>query len=226
MRYPLASITVTSPFGPRKPPNAKAMSNHLGVDLRASIGTNVYAPAAGTVTYVGTQAARGLYVKIDHGAGISTIVQHLSSAAVKKGDKVSEGQVIAKTGASGNVTGPHLHFEVQINGVPVDPMVYVPQHPDTPAPAPAAPTAEHVESVNDVHVLGSRTLVFGSKGTDVKELQHILNAWYPQLPRLVEDGDYGALTENRVKFLQNAAGITVDGKAGSQTFGVLHVKTS
>lgn len=98
---------------------------HSGIDIPAEIGTAVSAFADGTVLTVGEDAGRGIYVELDHGSGWTTIYAHLSSVDVTKGQQVAAGEKIAGTGASGRVTGPHLHFELRQNGTPVDPEQYI-----------------------------------------------------------------------------------------------------
>jgi murein DD-endopeptidase MepM/ murein hydrolase activator NlpD len=98
---------------------------HLGVDLSAPRGTNNTAPAAGKVTYVGRTFGDGLMVSLDHGGGVVTRYAHCQKALVKVGDEVVAGSVIATVGSSGLATGPHVHFEVVVNGKPVDPLAYL-----------------------------------------------------------------------------------------------------
>jgi murein DD-endopeptidase MepM/ murein hydrolase activator NlpD len=112
---PLENIFVTSPFGTR------AAGNHAGLDLRAAIGTPVQAAAAGVVQFAGVQSGYGNIVTVDHGGGVVSKYAHLSSILVGPGQPVAAGQTIGLSGDTGNVTGPHLHFEVTVNGVPVDP---------------------------------------------------------------------------------------------------------
>ena len=100
-------------------------AGHTGIDLKASIGTDVYAYKSGTVVYSGWSNAYGYNVKIDHGNGLSTLYAHNSSLLVSVGQTVSAGQLISKSGSTGWSTGPHLHFEVRINGVPVNPYPYI-----------------------------------------------------------------------------------------------------
>ena len=117
--------SISSPFGPRKAPTAGASSNHKGIDIPCPSGSSVIAAAAGTVTTVSFQSARGNYVVLDHGNGLGTLYQHLSNATVSVGQSVTNGQEIAKSGSTGVGTGPHLHFEVHENGTPVNPENYV-----------------------------------------------------------------------------------------------------
>lgn len=98
---------------------------HLGVDVAAPYGANITAPAAGRVAFVGHLFGDGLVVDLDHGSGVMTRYAHCSRVVVHVGQMVNEGTIIAKVGSSGLATGPHVHFEVRVNGRPVDPMRYL-----------------------------------------------------------------------------------------------------
>lgn len=125
LRNPCPSATISSEFGGRASPGGIGSTNHKGRDYAAPSGTPIYAAASGKVTQVSTSAARGKYCIIEHGNNMSTLYQHCSAIIVKAGQKVTVGQQIAKVGNTGNSTGPHLHFEVHINGEPVDPRLYL-----------------------------------------------------------------------------------------------------
>lgn len=118
---PLATLFVTSPFGSRSAPLAGGSTQHNGIDYAAPIGTPVYSASSGTVTYAGVQQGYGNTVMVDGGGGVVTLYGHLSQILVSVGQSVSAGDQVALSGDTGNVTGPHLHFEVRVNGVPVDP---------------------------------------------------------------------------------------------------------
>jgi murein DD-endopeptidase MepM/ murein hydrolase activator NlpD len=120
---PLAVMTTASPFGYRVSPITGGTGDfHRGQDYVAQCGTSVMAAATGTVTFVGWhQFGGGNRVVIDHGNGLETTYNHLSSSSVKEGQTVSRGEVIALSGTTGASTGCHLHFEVQVNGEVVDP---------------------------------------------------------------------------------------------------------
>ncbi|MFV0414650.1 MAG: M56 family metallopeptidase [Oscillospiraceae bacterium] len=98
---------------------------HRGLDMSAEAGTPVYAAEQGTVVYSGWHFSYGYYVEIDHGDGLHTLYAHCSTLYVNTGDEISKGGLIAATGNSGLSTGPHCHFEVLVNGTPVDPYGYV-----------------------------------------------------------------------------------------------------
>jgi len=100
-------------------------SGHTGIDLGGAVGTAIYAYRSGVVTFAGWGTGYGLHVKIDHGDGMVTYYAHASELFVSVGQQVSEGQMIAKIGMTGYTTGPHLHFEVRLNGVPVNPYPYI-----------------------------------------------------------------------------------------------------
>lgn len=106
---------ITSRFGPRWG------RHHYGLDVAAPTGTPVRAAAAGRVTFSGSRGNYGLLIVIDHGGGVETRYAHLSRLQVKEGDRVRQGQVIGRVGSTGNSTGPHLHFEVLIDGTHQDP---------------------------------------------------------------------------------------------------------
>jgi murein DD-endopeptidase MepM/ murein hydrolase activator NlpD len=98
---------------------------HTGIDIAAAYGTPIHAAAAGRIIYAGGMDGYGNLVFVDHGGGISTGYAHQSSIAVSNGQTVSQGQVIGYVGCTGHCFGPHLHFEVRVNGSPVDPLGYL-----------------------------------------------------------------------------------------------------
>lgn len=122
---PCPSAYISSEFGGRASPGGIGSTNHKGRDYAAGSGSPIYAAAGGTVTTVAYNGARGNYVVINHGNGLSTLYQHCSATYVSVGQSVSVGQNIAAVGSTGASTGPHLHFEVWAGGVPVDPRLYL-----------------------------------------------------------------------------------------------------
>jgi murein DD-endopeptidase MepM/ murein hydrolase activator NlpD len=98
---------------------------HAGIDIGVPSGTPIHAAASGTVVIAGWVSGYGNYTCIDHGGGLATCYAHQSSFATSVGAHVSQGQVIGYTGCTGHCFGPHLHFEVRINGTPVDPLGYL-----------------------------------------------------------------------------------------------------
>ncbi len=117
---PIEYKKVSSPFGDRI--LYGKYDFHLGIDLPAPSGTDIYASKSGTVLKATYNSSYGYYVLIDHGGDISTVYAHCSKLLVKKGDKVTRGQVIAEVGNTGNSYGAHLHYEVRTNGKVTDPL--------------------------------------------------------------------------------------------------------
>jgi len=115
----------TSQFGYRRDPKTGGRRMHSGVDFAAGLGTPLYATADGVVVHAGWQSGYGRLVKIQHEFGIETRYAHLSRLRVKVGQRVSRGQRIGDMGASGRVTGVHLHYEVRVGGKAVNPMIYI-----------------------------------------------------------------------------------------------------
>lgn len=115
---------LTSGYGPRMSPYAGRIKMHEGIDVGAPSGTPIVAPADGVITFSGAKPGFGNFVQIDHGYGVETIYGHASTLTVKKGQKVVRGDRIATVGNTGYSTGPHVHYEVRVNGTPVDPLYY------------------------------------------------------------------------------------------------------
>lgn len=116
---------MTSRFGKRTSPFTGRNEFHKGVDIANRKGTAVVAPADGVVSFVGKKSNMGKVIVIDHGHGIITRYAHLSDTLKRQGEKVKRGDIIAQMGSTGRSTGPHLHYEVHLNGVPVNPQKYI-----------------------------------------------------------------------------------------------------
>lgn len=116
---------VTSEFGFRRSPLSGRREFHSGLDIAAQWGSSIAAPSAGIVKFSGYRGGLGKTVVIDHGYGIESYFGHTSQLSVKSGDIVKRGTKIASVGTSGHSTGPHLHYEIHVDGVPIDPMQYI-----------------------------------------------------------------------------------------------------
>lgn len=116
---------ITSYFGQRISPYLNKVKMHEGLDVGAPTGTPIHAPADGIVTFSGEKAGFGKFVQVDHGYGIETLYAHNSSLSVKAGQKVKRGHLLSAVGNTGHSTGPHLHYEVRVNGIAVDPLYFI-----------------------------------------------------------------------------------------------------
>jgi murein DD-endopeptidase MepM/ murein hydrolase activator NlpD len=124
LSYPVNG-PITSGFGYRVHPIFHVRKLHTGVDFDVDAGVPVKAAAAGTVVFAGWRGGYGKCVVIDHGGGLATLYAHQSTILVSVGQVVKRGEVIGKVGSTGYSTGPHLHFEVRVNGSPMDPKGYL-----------------------------------------------------------------------------------------------------
>ncbi|WP_171099718.1 DUF5930 domain-containing protein [Ruegeria sp. HKCCD7255] len=120
-----AAVRYTSGFGTRRDPKTGGRRMHNGADFAGSPGTDIFATADGVVTHAGWQSGFGRLVRIRHAFGIETLYAHNTSIRVKVGQRVSRGDHIADMGSTGRSTGTHLHYEVRVNGKPVNPMTYI-----------------------------------------------------------------------------------------------------
>ena len=122
---PVDTVRLTSGFGLREHPVLGGIRQHKGVDLGAPTGTPIYATANGVVEMAQWYSGYGLYVAIEHGGNIETRYGHMSQISVAAGQYVKRGEVIGYVGATGRATGPHLHYEVRVNGEAVNPLPYM-----------------------------------------------------------------------------------------------------
>jgi len=126
MKWPVPDhYRITSPYGKRIHPIYGYTSFHRGIDIACYYNTEIVAANAGVVIVAGWHYSYGYYIIIDHGGGISTVYGHNTKLLVKAGQEVKKGQVISLSGSTGESTGPHLHFEVRVNGSTSNPMDYV-----------------------------------------------------------------------------------------------------
>ncbi len=116
---------LSSVFGTRSSPFTGQSTMHAGLDIANRPGTPIIAPAKGTITQAAWDGAYGNCIVINHGNGVTTRYAHLLRSVVKEGQVVNRGDLIGHIGASGRTTGPHLHYEVRVGGVPVNPMRYI-----------------------------------------------------------------------------------------------------
>ena len=126
LRMPLTGdASVTSPFGYRADPFLGRLALHPGVDLIEAYGDEIHATGAGRITHAGLMGGYGIMVEIDHGNGLVTRYAHMSKALVAEGEDVVQGAVLGRLGSTGRSTGPHLHYEVRVDGEAVDPARYL-----------------------------------------------------------------------------------------------------
>jgi len=116
---------VTSTFGMRVDPFIGLPQLHAGIDYSANIGAPVFATADGTIVHAGLKGAYGKTIEVDHGQGLVTKFAHLSRIDVQLGEKVTRGQIVGAVGNTGRSTGPHLHYEVRLNGIALDPQRFL-----------------------------------------------------------------------------------------------------
>ena len=124
-RNPLENARLSSAFGSRIHPVLGGRRNHKGIDLAAPTGTPVYATADGVVSRADWFSSYGRYISIEHGADLQTRFAHLSRIVVSAGETVKKGDLIGYVGSTGRSSGPHLHYEVRVDGVAVDPIPYM-----------------------------------------------------------------------------------------------------
>ncbi len=126
LAWPVPSkMNITSEYGNRVNPISKKKEFHTGIDIGAPTGTSIVSAEAGVVIFAGVKSGFGNVVVVDHGSGLSTMYAHNSKLLVVVGQKVKRGETIAKAGSTGYSTGPHLHFEVRVNGATTNPVTYL-----------------------------------------------------------------------------------------------------
>lgn len=123
---PIEESIIASGFGPRRHPVLHRTMGHSGVDIPAPRGSSIRAIGPGVVIYAGPLGAYGNFIVLRHGKGVTSHYGHCDSLLAALGDTVVAGQTIATVGVTGRVTGPHLHFELRVNGIAVDPEKYLP----------------------------------------------------------------------------------------------------
>ncbi|HXG92355.1 MAG TPA: M23 family metallopeptidase [Blastocatellia bacterium] len=144
----LSNVRVGSLFGYRRDPFTRRAKFHSGVDIKARWGDAVGASQAGVVQFVGWHNGYGNMVIVDHGGGVTTYYAHLSSFDVYEGDRVARGTIVGRAGSTGRATSPHLHYEVRIDGNPVNPFQTIALDPSSDyfkQTAPPAGAAKHTE---------------------------------------------------------------------------------
>ena len=115
----------SSEFGVKRFINGQPRNRHTGLDLAASIGTEIISPLSGKVILVGNFYYRGKTVFVDHGGGMISTYSHMNKVVVLKGQSLEKGDLIGEVGQSGRVTGPHLHWQIILSGIPVDPELFL-----------------------------------------------------------------------------------------------------
>jgi len=118
-------LLISSAFGWRNDPFNRGARRHDGIDLPGRLGSNVFATGAGVVTFAGWARGYGNLVQIDHPGGLRTRYGHLSRILVSRGSTVSQGEIVGLMGSTGRSTGSHLHYEIQVGGVPVNPLGFI-----------------------------------------------------------------------------------------------------
>jgi len=126
LKMPLPTQGIkSSEFGVKRFINNQPRNRHTGLDLAASIGTEIISPLSGKVILVGNFYYRGKTVFLDHGGGMISTYSHMSEVIVQQGQSLEKGDLIGEVGQSGRVTGPHLHWQIILSGIPVDPELFL-----------------------------------------------------------------------------------------------------
>lgn len=203
---------ITSPFGMRTLNGATKM--HNGIDLVATkdgktgLVDQIMAHTGGTVASVGYNDSCGYYINISVDASTTMAYYHLREMSPKKkGDPVKTGEIIGYMGATGNVTGAHLHWGIKENGKWIDPAPYLDKDYNV-----------ETEPVRKDFSIGMRTLRYGDRGEDVRALQILLVGRGESLSQYGTDADFGKETENAVKHFQLDNKLESDGICGVKTW--------
>ncbi len=162
----MSAARISSSYGWRRHPITKKYHLHAGTDFAAPTGTPIYASSAGIVLEAGYNGAYGNSIDIDHGNGVVTRYAHASKLLVKKGDLVSKKQIVGRVGSTGRSTGAHLHFEVRVNGNPVDPLMFMKQA-STPTTAVAGNSLLETVSKAGAAVIGAKLGSGGKAGASL-----------------------------------------------------------
>ncbi len=204
---------ITSRFGMRTLKGVTKL--HKGIDLVAKTPSGgsavdyITAHTGGTVVGSGYDSSAGNYIKIQTAPGVTMVYYHLANRAVAKGDTVRQGEVLGYMGATGNVTGAHLHFGIQANGEWIDPEPYLdqdfPEQEDTPE-----------ESRTQTAAVPLPVLSRGSKGEAVRAMQALLILRGFPCGKHGTDGSFGPATEAALEKYQASHGLTVDKLCGEQ----------
>lgn len=191
---PVDSKKISASFASHK--NRKPASKLPGTDYPVPVGTSVHATADGVVVRANRTPLSGLNIKIAHADGSNSYYLHMSSLWVTVGQRVAQGNVIGKSGNTGNSTGPHLHFSIaDSHGILIDPEGVLGEYISTPNPT-------------------RRTIKFGSRGADVIYLQTKLGV-------RPNDGIFGPITRRAVIKFQKSRGLVADGIVGPKTWAAL-----
>lgn len=180
------SLRVTSPFGMRFHPIEHAFLNHKGVDFRAPLNSTVGAIADGRVAETGYGPLTGFFIAVDHGNGWQSRYLHLNKILVHKGEQLKQGAIIALSGATGRVTGPHLHLSLSHNQQAIDPLSVIATSPGR-MPAPAA--LETPAVTPEVDMTPTITLVSGEGDTLQVGVRIGNKTTFYSLKEPVEQGD-------------------------------------
>jgi hypothetical protein len=204
---------ITSPFGQRIHPVSRGKKMHNGIDLVATndgtVGQvdKIMAHTGGVVDGVGYDSSAGNYVKIRVSLDTVMVYYHLRDrCSLAVGDVVKTGQIIGTMGATGNVTGKHLHFGIKENGKWIDPAPYLDK--------------DYIKAVETVKIEMS-VLKRGANGDQVKALQALLIGYGYSCGSSGIDGSFGSATDKAVRAYQKANGLAVDGSVGSKTWAKL-----